>query len=68
MPPHLDYGDVMYHIPSKVCEFSHNIVLPNLMEKQEILLSEDFRCIRLSFITTEAYRRSPECYFAKIFY
>ena len=26
---HLDYGDVMYHIPAKVCEFSQNIVLPN---------------------------------------
>ena len=23
--PHLDYGDVIYHIPSKVCEFSQNI-------------------------------------------
>ena len=31
--PHLDYGDVIYHIPAKVCEFSQNIVLPNLMEK-----------------------------------
>ena len=33
--PHLDYGDVIYHIPAKVCEFSQNIVLPNLMEKIE---------------------------------
>ena len=33
--PHLDYGDVIYHIPAKVCEFSHNIILPNLMEKLE---------------------------------
>ena len=33
--PHLDYGDVTYHIPAKVCEFSHNIILPNLMEKLE---------------------------------
>ena len=31
--PHLDYGDVNYHIPAKVCEFSGNITLPNLMEK-----------------------------------
>ena len=33
--PHLDYGDVIYHIPSKVCEFSQNIFLPSLMEKLE---------------------------------
>ena len=31
--PHLDYGDVIYHIPAKVCEFSNNIIVPNLMEK-----------------------------------
>ena len=35
MRPHLDYGDVIYHTPAKVCEFSQNIVLPNLMEKLE---------------------------------
>ena len=33
--PHLDYGDVIYHIPEKVCEFSQNIILPNLMEQLE---------------------------------
>ena len=33
--PHLDYGDVIYHIPPKVCEFSQNIALSNLMEKVE---------------------------------
>ena len=33
--PHLDYGDVIYHIPPKVCEFSQNIILSNLMEKVE---------------------------------
>ena len=33
--PHLDYGDVIYHIPAKVCEFSRSITLPNLMEKLE---------------------------------
>ena len=33
--PHLDYGDVIYLIPSKVCEFSQNIILPSLMEKLE---------------------------------
>ena len=31
--PHLDYGDVLYHNPAKVCEFSNNIILPHLMEK-----------------------------------
>ena len=33
--PHLDYGDVIYHIPAKVCDLSQNIVLPNLMDKLE---------------------------------
>ena len=33
--PHLDYGDVIYHIPAKICEFSQNIILPSLMEKLE---------------------------------
>ena len=33
--PHLDYGDVIYHIPAKVCDFSSNITLPSLMEKLE---------------------------------
>ena len=33
--PHLDYGDVIYHIPAKVCEFSGNTILSNLMEKLE---------------------------------
>ena len=31
----MDYGDVIYHIPGKVCDFSGNFVLPNLMEKLE---------------------------------
>ena len=33
--PHLDYGDVIYHIPAKVCEFSGSFALPSLMEKLE---------------------------------
>ena len=33
--PHVDYGDVIYHIPAKACEFSQNIILPNMMEKLE---------------------------------
>ena len=35
MRPHLDYGSVIYHAPEKVCEFSLNIILPNLMDKLE---------------------------------
>ena len=33
--PHLDYGAVIYHIPHKVCEFSHSLKLTNQMEKLE---------------------------------
>ena len=33
--PHLEYGDVIYHIPAKVCEFSGNTILSNLMQKSE---------------------------------
>lgn len=33
--PHLDYGDVIYHTPQNVCEFSQNITLSNQMEKLE---------------------------------
>ena len=29
------YGDVIYHIPAKACEFSQNTILPNVMEKLE---------------------------------
>ena len=25
--PHLDYGDVIYHIPHSICKFSHSVVL-----------------------------------------
>ena len=33
--PHLEYGDVIYHIPAKVCELSSTIILSSLMEKIE---------------------------------
>ena len=33
--PHLEYGDVIYHIPAKVCEFSCNVILGTMMEKLE---------------------------------
>ena len=33
--PHLDYGDVIYHILQNICEFSHSVVLTNQIEKLE---------------------------------
>ena len=33
--PHLDYGDVIYHLPSRLCEFSGSAILPGLMDKLE---------------------------------
>ena len=33
--PHLEYGDVIYHIPAKVCEFSGSVILATMMEKLE---------------------------------
>ena len=33
--PHLDYEDVTYHIPAKVCNYSPDITLPHLVEKIE---------------------------------
>ena len=32
---HLDYGDVIHHIPQKVCDFSHEILLHRQMERIE---------------------------------
>ena len=33
--PHLEYGDVNYHMPAKVCEFSGNTFVSSLMEMLE---------------------------------
>ena len=33
--PYLDYGDVVYHIPDSICEFSHRVILNSQMEKLE---------------------------------
>lgn len=33
--PHLDYGDVMYHIAHKICEFSQSFKLTYQMERLE---------------------------------
>ena len=35
--PHLDYGDVIYHFPQNVCEFSQNVTLTNSMEKLKLM-------------------------------
>ena len=32
---HLEFGDVIYHIPAKVCGFSSSIILPTMMDKLE---------------------------------
>ena len=51
--PHLDYGDVIYHIPAKFCEFSQNIILPNLMEKLEAVQYS------AAIAVTETWRGTP---------
>ncbi len=33
--PHLDYGHVIYHSPAKFCEYSHKLILPNVIENFE---------------------------------
>ena len=38
MPPHLDYGDVIYHILAKINDVSHSITLTKLMDKLEFVL------------------------------
>ena len=35
--PHLDYGDVLYHIPIKVYEFRSTNTIPSIMEKIELV-------------------------------
>ena len=37
MRPHLDYGDVIYHVPAKICNYSQDIILSNLMQKVELV-------------------------------
>ena len=59
--PHLNYGDVIYHIPAKICEFSQNTFLPNLMEKIRVcsvLCCSSYNwCMERNF-TTKAVRRA----------
>ena len=33
--PHLDDGDIIYHIPQNTCQFSQTVTLTNSMEKLE---------------------------------
>ena len=47
--PHLDYGNVTYHIPAKVCEFSGSIVLPSLMEKLKSVQCSASRAITVTW-------------------
>ena len=35
--PDLDYGDVLYHIPIKICEFRSSNTLPSIIEKIELV-------------------------------
>ena len=35
--PHLDYGDVIYHVPHSECELSHTPFLTKNMEKLEYI-------------------------------
>ena len=50
--PHLDYGDVIYHLPVKLCEFSGNVILPGLMEKLESVQYLAARAITGTWIGT----------------
>ena len=43
--PHLDYGDVIYHIPSKKCDFANSYTLNNYMEKLESVQCSAARAI-----------------------
>ena len=43
--PHLDYGDVIYHVPAKVCKFSCSVILTSLMEKLESIQYSAARAI-----------------------
>lgn len=33
--PYLDYVDIIYHIPYKICDYSQHVLLNNRMEKLE---------------------------------
>ena len=45
MRPHLDHGDIIYHIPAKVCEFNGSVILTSLMEKLESVRHSAVRVI-----------------------
>ena len=57
--PHLDYGDVIYHIPAKVCEFSGNIVLQSNGKARVCSVFCCFGCNRNmeGYISREAVHR-----------
>ena len=43
--PHLDYGDIIHHLPAKVREFSGSAILPGLMDKLESVQNSAARAI-----------------------
>ena len=53
MRPHLDYGDDINHIPTKVCNYSQNIIVPSLMEKIESVQYS------AALIITRAWKGTP---------
>ena len=56
---HLDYGDVIYHIPAKACEFSGSVILTSLMEKLDSVQYSAARAITGTWrgISREMLRR-----------
>ena len=55
---YLDYEDVIYHIPAKVCEFSGNTILPKLMEKLD---SVQYSAVRAVSGTWKGTSREKPC-------
>ena len=58
--PFLDYGDVIYHIPAKVCEFGGSVILTSLMEKLESVQYSAARAIKGTWRGTSRKRLNAE--------
>ena len=56
--PHLDYGDVIYHIPAKVCEFSGSVILTSLMGVRSVFCCASNYGNMERNITRKAIRRT----------
>ena len=48
---YLDYGDIIYHIPHNVCEFSHSAVLTDGMENLESVQYSAASAVGVSRVT-----------------